>query len=187
MANDKPPQFSNWVLERNSHMLCNVQALIRNGLLWMGKQVDEPEESFTAEQRTLLQMVPGLEECLIEGSDDEAVMVAELGVLSAILDDTKSLKGAILDWIVPLGHSFHPLLAQNVKMDCGFHHEHTGALLCPTSMDWLDIETKEKLRSGEMLIPGDQWPIFLYSNCKFDPEEPWNGLLRSSILVSFGG
>jgi hypothetical protein len=61
-------------------------------------------------------------------------------VASARSDDTKSLKGAILDWIVPPGHSFHPPLARNVKMDRGFHHERTGALLCPTGMDWSDIE-----------------------------------------------
>jgi hypothetical protein len=77
----------------------------------MGEQADEPEESFTAEYayvavagimirrlsdcvltrrqrrehrvfRTLLQTVPGLEERLIEGSDDEAVVIAEMVRLS---------------------------------------------------------------------------------------------------------
>lgn len=43
---------------------------------------------------------------------------------------------------------------------------------------------KQKLRSGEISVSGDQWPIFLYANYKFDPEEPWKGLLKSSILVS---
>jgi hypothetical protein len=46
------------------------------------------------------------------------------------------------------------------------------------------IRTKEMLRSGEILIPGDQWPIFLYAGYRFDPEDPWSGLLRSSILVA---
>jgi hypothetical protein len=46
------------------------------------------------------------------------------------------------------------------------------------------IRTKEKLQSGEMLIPGDQWPVFLYAGYHFDPEDPWRGLLRSSILLS---
>jgi hypothetical protein len=48
----------------------------------------------------------------------------------------------------------------------------------------ISARTKEKLCSGEMLIPGDQWPIFLYAGYEFDPEEPWRGLLRSSILIS---
>lgn len=30
---------------------------------------------------------------------------------------------------------------------------------------------------------GDQWPIFIYAGYRYDPEDPWNGLLRSSLLV----
>lgn len=48
----------------------------------------------------------------------------------------------------------------------------------------LTYRIKEKLRSGEMLIPGDQWPIFLYAGYKYDAEDPWQGLCRSSLLVS---
>ena len=39
------------------------------------------------------------------------------GVSSARSDDTKGLKGAILDWIVPHGQSLHPPIARNVKID----------------------------------------------------------------------
>jgi hypothetical protein len=42
---------------------------------------------------------------------------------------------------------------------------------------------KEKLRSGEMAVSGDQWPIFLYHSYNYDPEDPWNGLFRSTLLV----
>lgn len=149
----------------------------------LGEQADEPDESFTAEyvsclfhdtllilpfrQRrehcvfsTLLQMVPNLEARLMEGDDDDVVVIADFvchdiqgsltsyssfpqiqkGVSSARSDDTKSLKGPILDWIVPAGQSLQPPLARNVKMDRGFHHERTGALLCPAGMDWSDPE-----------------------------------------------
>jgi hypothetical protein len=37
-----------------------------------------------------------------------------------------------------------------------------------------------------MLIPGDQWPIFLYGGYTYDPEDPWRGLFRSRLLVSVG-
>jgi hypothetical protein len=37
-----------------------------------------------------------------------------------------------------------------------------------------------------MLIPGDQWPIFLYAGYTYDPEDPWKGLFRSRLLVSVG-
>ena len=42
---------------------------------------------------------------------------------------------------------------------------------------------KDKLRSGEMAVTGDQWPIFLYHGYTYDPDDPWNGLFRSAILV----
>lgn len=34
---------------RTVHALCNVNALITNGILRLGELVDEPEESFTPE------------------------------------------------------------------------------------------------------------------------------------------
>jgi hypothetical protein len=124
------------------------------------------------------------------------------GASSARSDDTKSLKSAILDWITPRGQPLRPQLARNVKTDRGFHHERTGALLCPAGLDWSNTEfvfsyaliartltnsrTKERLQSGEMAVPGDLWPIFLYHGYNFDPEDPWNGLFRSSLLISVG-
>ena len=35
-----------------------------------------------------------------------------------------------------------------------------------------------------MLIPGDQWPIFLYAGYQYNPKDPWKGLFRSPILIS---
>ena len=43
---------------------------------------------------------------------------------------------------------------------------------------------KEKLRSGEMQVRGDQWPLFLYADLAYDPEDPWNGLLRNQLLIT---
>jgi hypothetical protein len=37
-----------------------------------------------------------------------------------------------------------------------------------------------------MTVTGDQWPIFLYQGEHYDPEDPWNGLFRNSLLVSVG-
>ena len=34
-----------------------------------------------------------------------------------------------------------------------------------------------------MVVLGDQWPIFLYNGYNYDPDNPWNNLFRSSILV----
>ena len=165
------------------HALCNIQALLTNGLLRMGERADKPEESFTfeyviilylesyiyislvRERRehhifvTLLHMVPGLEERLMEGGDGDVVSIAEMvgliistvmdcidvrklqkGVSGARADDTKGLKGPILNWIIPQGQPLNPSLSCNMKVDRGFHHERTGFLLCPTGEDWSDVE-----------------------------------------------
>jgi hypothetical protein len=97
----------------------------------------------------------------MDGSDENILHIAELvctnpfsygcanvalcsqiqkGASSARSDDTKSLKGTVLDWITPRGQPLSPPLARNVKTDRGFHHERTGALLCPAGMDWANAE-----------------------------------------------
>ena len=62
------------------------------------------------------------------------------GASGARGDDTKSLKGAVLDWITPKGQNLVPPLARNMKLDCGYNHERTGALLCPAGLDWSNLE-----------------------------------------------
>ncbi len=42
---------------------------------------------------------------------------------------------------------------------------------------------KQKLRTGELSVPGDQWPVFLYRSHQYDDTNPWKGLLQSEILV----
>ncbi|KAG1850272.1 hypothetical protein C8R48DRAFT_750143 [Suillus tomentosus] len=194
---------------RTVHALCNFQALLTNGILQMGELADIPEENFTAEERRehrvfqeLLKSVAGLEECLMQSREDEVDIIAELtsitfysyltkGASGARGDDTKSLKGSILDWITPKGQNLVPPLARNVKVNHSFHHERTGArklecystLLCPAGLDWSNSETKAKLQSGEIIVTGDQWPLFLYANYHYDPEDPWNGLFWSALLV----
>jgi len=43
---------------------------------------------------------------------------------------------------------------------------------------------KEKLRSGEIQVRGDQWPLFLYADLAYDPDDPWNGLMRNQLLIT---
>ncbi|KAG2092129.1 uncharacterized protein F5147DRAFT_748041 [Suillus discolor] len=171
---------------RMVHALCNFQALLTNGILQMGGLAEIPDENFTAEERCkhhifqeLLKSVAGLEERLMQGGDDEVDLITELltkGTSGARGDDTKSLKGSVLDWITPKGQSLVPPLTRNVKIDWGFHHEWTGALLCPAGLDWSNLD-------GEMLVTGDQWPLFLYADYHYDLEDPWNGLFQSTLLA----
>jgi hypothetical protein len=108
-------------------------------------------------------MIPGLEERLMQGSDEDVIHIGDLvrdkfhsmslsqllwtdwfqiqkGSSNARSDNTKSLKGAILDWITLRGQPLNPPLARNIKTNRGFHHERTGALLCPAALNWSDTE-----------------------------------------------
>lgn len=42
---------------------------------------------------------------------------------------------------------------------------------------------RDGLRNGDIIVRGDHWPLLLYRNYVCDPEDMWNGLLRSDILV----
>ena len=84
------------------------------------------------------------------------------GVSSARSDDTKSLKGAVLDWIFPRDgpgdtRNVLPLdpppqpLSRNSKTNWGFHHPITGELLCPAGLNYKDVEQVSKLPSFHSL------------------------------------
>ena len=42
---------------------------------------------------------------------------------------------------------------------------------------------REKLSNGEMAVRGDQWPLLLFANQEYDPDDPWEGLFRNQLLV----
>jgi hypothetical protein len=44
---------------------------------------------------------------------------------------------------------------------------------------------KEKLRSGELNVSGDQWPVFLYSGYNHDPHDPWHGLFKACYFLLY--
>ena len=87
--------------------------------------------------RIILDLVSFSEDTLILS---DAFLQLQKGISCARSDDTKSLKGAIIDWLKPQGEVLNPPLARNVKHDRGFNHEATGALLCPATLDWSDPE-----------------------------------------------
>lgn len=74
------------------------------------------------------------------------------GVSSARSDDTKSLKGVVLDWITPRDAPLNPPLSRNVKTNRGYHHPTTGALLCPAGIDWKDKELKPRLFASRPIL-----------------------------------
>ncbi|TFK17506.1 hypothetical protein FA15DRAFT_683513 [Coprinopsis marcescibilis] len=179
-------------------MFCRIQALLKQGLaltvqLELGQALPNcPLKYFASlwppiEQKELriykelLALLPHLEERLLTGSEEELFYMADMftkGVSAARSDNTQTLKSSIIAWITPPNTLLTPPLSKNIKMDRGFYHERTGELLCPATMDWSNA------RSGELLPLGDQWPLFLYLNYKYNSKNPWSSLLRSSLLVT---
>ena len=43
---------------------------------------------------------------------------------------------------------------------------------------------RKKLANGDIGVSGDQWPLLLYADQEYDPDEPWDGLFRCKLLVS---
>ncbi|KAI5994386.1 hypothetical protein EDD15DRAFT_2387764 [Pisolithus albus] len=179
---------------RAVHAFCNVPTLLTNGIVLLSEGRGDALDSLTVDKRKefvafqeLLRAVPGLEPRLMGSSEEEVIKIGELiqkGINGARADDTKGMKGAIIDWITPKGQLLNPHILCNMKSGRGFNHERTGALLCPAGLDWTNTQTRTKLMNGEIQVPGDQWPVFLYADYTYDPEDPWNGLLRSGLLVS---
>ncbi|KAF8840532.1 hypothetical protein BDN67DRAFT_980964 [Paxillus ammoniavirescens] len=133
------------------HIFCNVQTLIMNGLQAMGDNTLD-DENLTAVYNQLM-----------SSSEEEVIIIADLiqkGVNGVRADDTKSMKGPIIDWITPKGQSLSPHIPRNVKSGHGFNHNRTGALLCPVGLNWNNSETHTKLANNL-----------------------WNGLLHSGLLV----
>ncbi|KAH6886036.1 hypothetical protein BKA70DRAFT_1123469 [Coprinopsis sp. MPI-PUGE-AT-0042] len=181
---------------RTIQAFCRVQTLIKNGLsrsveMTFGRleedQLTPAERREHAIYEELLKLSPGLEKRLCNGSDEDMFHIAELiqkGSAGARADDTKGLKGVILDWITPRGQCLQPPLMRNVKTDRGFYHPQTGELLCPINLDWNNPQTREGLRAGTIIVAGDDWPLFLYKDYKYYPQDVWKGLFRSALLVS---
>ncbi|KAG1895781.1 uncharacterized protein F5891DRAFT_1130493 [Suillus fuscotomentosus] len=178
---------------RTVFALCNYPSLLTAGILRLEELQDSPIEDYPAdvrqEHRVFMELInsyPGLIDRLTNSGEEDIIHMGELlgkGASGARGDDTKTLKSTVLKWLVPRGQAVIPPLSRNIKSDRGFNHEVTGALLCPAGLDWSNAETKQNLKSGEIAVRGDQWPIFLYARSEYDVENPWKGLLRSKILV----
>ncbi|KAH6888289.1 hypothetical protein BKA70DRAFT_1121574 [Coprinopsis sp. MPI-PUGE-AT-0042] len=177
---------------RSVYAFVNIYALIVNGLaIEQAEEDDVPEEPQARREirvyQKLLNMVPSLHQRLVDASEEEVMAMSAMiqkGANSARSDDTKTLKSAIVDWIIPLnGQPLNPPIARNVKMDRGFLHPRTGFLLCPVDLNWQDEEVQKQLQDKELMVSGRSWPIFLYKDENYDENEPWSGLLRHKLLI----
>ncbi|KAG6912529.1 hypothetical protein DXG01_013970, partial [Tephrocybe rancida] len=139
---------------RTIHAFCRIHGIINNGII-IQDELDTTGQltKFTEDQKhhyklfkQLLetQNVPYLKDTIFLASLERLQEISDMlhkGASGARADDTKGLKGPILEWITPKGQdSLVPPLLRNVKIDRGFYHERTGFLLCPTGLQWSDLE-----------------------------------------------
>ncbi|KAJ2932986.1 hypothetical protein H1R20_g4135, partial [Candolleomyces eurysporus] len=173
---------------RTVHAFANIHSLILAGLSIESEGLESAQQRREYRvYKKLLKMIPNFEERLLEAEPEEIVAMAtqiQKGASSSRSDDTSSMKPVIIDWITPAEEPLKPLLARNQKLDRGFNHPVTGRLLCPTSLDWSDPEIRTALKNKEISISGADWPRFLYCDERYDPGDPWMGLLRGELLIS---
>ncbi|KAJ2929074.1 hypothetical protein H1R20_g8016, partial [Candolleomyces eurysporus] len=164
-----------------------LETAIKAGRLTIDDLGDEERKEYEIFNE-LLRLVPELRERLWskDANSNETLYIASMlakGVAGARSDDNKSLKAAIIEIITPKGSVLTPALSRNIKTDRGYFHITTGKYLCPTELDWNDEATRSALRSGQIATTGDQWPIFLYESLKYNPQDPWEGFMKSNIMV----
>ena len=46
------------------------------------------------------------------------------------------------------------------------------------------FSVKNQLRDKTLSVKGDQWPIFVYEDHRFDPDNAWTGLFRGRLLLN---
>ncbi|KAF6741164.1 hypothetical protein DFP72DRAFT_1084751 [Ephemerocybe angulata] len=195
-ARTDPLVFHGRHFGRAFEAFCKPFPLIKEGVsrhVQLSAKVITKEDLSAREKREhrifqdLLRLSPGLDQRVMRSSDQELHYIADMfrkGAAASRGDDTKSLKSVIIDWITPQGGSLVPPLSRNVKSDRGYYHFTTGNLLCPAVLNWNDESVRRSLRSGEIVVTGDTWPQFLYIGYKLNEELPWDGFLRSDLLVS---
>ncbi|KAI5981386.1 hypothetical protein EDC04DRAFT_2617450 [Pisolithus marmoratus] len=128
--------------------------LLTNGIILLSKGGGDTLESLTVDERKELWPFRELLRVSRDWNCDlwphprrgrEIGELIQKGINGARADDTKGMKGAIIDWITPKG------------------------------LDWTNIHisilevmpenrTRTKLMNGEIQVPGDQWLVFLYAD-----------------------
>ncbi|KAG6913959.1 hypothetical protein DXG01_003289 [Tephrocybe rancida] len=161
--------------------------LVPNDDVSKSKEVLTPEELRRSEAYCqLARLYPPLEQMMMDGPEDDItrmVTMIQRGVTRANSDDIKSLRSKVLQWIAPPNGQLSPPLRGSLKADQGFHHSTTGSLLCPVHLNWLGEGVRDALLSREV-DSASYWPYFVFRDFIYCPEDPWAGLLQSTLLVT---
>ncbi|KAG1906264.1 uncharacterized protein F5891DRAFT_942358 [Suillus fuscotomentosus] len=124
-------------------------------------------------------------QCCLSKGKLSVMQVLNKGADSARGDDASSLKKTVASWLNESRPTPNPPISSVDKSGRGFYHDATGELLCPVDFHWANPRTKEGIRKYEpdFQVTAHSWPAFLYSNSKYNPDDPTKGLFKSAWLV----
>ncbi|KAI6032140.1 hypothetical protein PISMIDRAFT_640672 [Pisolithus microcarpus 441] len=76
-----------------------------------------------------------------------------------------------------------PALEPRHKTGHGFYHNATARLICLVDYDWSNPKENICNYHPDYLVTADSWPLFLYKNEHYDPENPIKGLFKNMFLM----
>ncbi|KAG0705277.1 hypothetical protein DFH29DRAFT_980969 [Suillus ampliporus] len=143
---------------RTVFALCNYPSLLTNGILRLEQLEEASIEDFPTEERrehlVFEKLLDSYPGLLERLKEGSEEELFHIGEL--IGKGAAAARGEDTKSLKP-GEAVVPPLSRNSKTSRGFNHP---------------------------LTAGDQWPLFLYAKEAYDPEDPWDGLLRSRLLVN---
>ena len=153
--------------------------------------------------QALLKMCHGLEDRLADAELKEVQLISDLvgstellpniftsiqkGANASCANDTKGMKGAVINWITPSDHDLAPSLHHKHRFDRGVQHEATGALLCPARVNWSSTQW--------VTVPTPNWTILNYlwnvesrkswrpEKCMFEVTSSWSLYMKTAVLT----
>ncbi|KAG8215357.1 hypothetical protein J3R82DRAFT_8954, partial [Butyriboletus roseoflavus] len=100
-------------------------------------------------------------------------------------DDANMLKRSVVTWLNHQTPHPVPLIIVDEKQGRGLLHDVTGQLICPVDYNWLDMSTRNAIRTFHPNYPvtANMWPTFLYFEGQYSPQRPSAGLFKGELLL----
>ncbi|KAG1893608.1 uncharacterized protein F5891DRAFT_962684, partial [Suillus fuscotomentosus] len=99
-------------------------------------------------------------------------------------DDSAGLKRAVADWLMERTPTPNPPIHKQNKSGRGFYHDVTGELLCPVDYTVTGaIPSSIRDYHPDFHITACSWPLFLYKDGCYNPQNPTKDLFKGELLV----
>ncbi|TDL15642.1 hypothetical protein BD410DRAFT_853505 [Rickenella mellea] len=175
----------------------NIQTIINDGTIRKAAGSDEDIDDLQSDRdhesfKMILRQLPGLQDALIKIGQDTKKFRALAAKIKESANSGRNNDAAALKKEAPcyVGDKMVSVLAvdddskmSSSKGDRGFNHDIIGRFLCPCNLDWDDESIRQDLRDGKIEVTADEYPLLMYENCKYDPDDMEKGLGRNKALL----